>query len=129
MKLDFSSCDKQGIPNLPSGNYMCGNCAQCAFTYKCNSFSHPHTGRNILIHCTITRSSTHFIYLIRCPCGIAYVGKTSRSLHIQICKHCSNIRTGDMRNPILSHFLKIGHIVSVTIHWYKEGKKKNIERG
>jgi hypothetical protein len=25
------------------GNYKCGQCAQCSFTYKCNSFTQPRT--------------------------------------------------------------------------------------
>ncbi len=110
---EFPSRKKQGIPTLPSGNYRCGNCVQCAFTHKCNSFSHPRTGRNISIRGTITCASTHVIYLIRCPCGLAYVGKTSRQLRTRISEHRSNIRTGDMRSPIASHFRQVGHNVSV----------------
>ncbi len=113
VKSEFPSRKKQGIPTLPSGNYRCGNCVQCAFTHKCNSFSHPRTGRNISIRGTITCASTHVIYLIRCPCGLAYVGKTSRQLRTRISEHRSNIRTGDMRSPIASHFRQVGHNVSV----------------
>ncbi len=53
------------------------------------------------------------IYLIRCPCGLAYVGKTSRQLRTRISEHHSNIRTGDMRSPIASHFRQVGHNVTV----------------
>ncbi len=53
------------------------------------------------------------IYLIRCPCGLAYVGKTSRPLRTRISEHHSNIRTGDMRCPIASHCRQVGHNVSV----------------
>ncbi len=75
---------------------------------KCNSFSHPRTGRNISISGTTTCASTHVIYLI-----LAYVGKTSRQLCTRISEHRSNIRTGDMRNPIASHFRQVVHNVSV----------------
>ncbi len=34
-------------------------------------------------------------------------------IYIYIYKHRSNIRTGDMRSPIASHFRQIGHNVSV----------------
>ncbi len=54
-KSEFPSCKKQGIPT----NYRRGNCIQCAFMHKCNSFSHPRTGHNILIRGTITCASTH----------------------------------------------------------------------
>ncbi len=102
VKSEFPSRKKQGIPTLPLGNYRCGNCVQCAFTHKCNSFSHPHTGRNISMRGTITCASTHVIYLIHCPCGLAYVGKISRQLRTRISEHRSNIRMGDMRIPIVS---------------------------
>ncbi len=72
VKSEFPTRKKQGIPTLPPGNYICGNSVQCAFMQKCNSFSHPRTGRNISISGTTTCASTHVIYLI-----LAYVGKTS----------------------------------------------------
>lgn len=85
-----------GIPILPPGNSKCACCALCSFTYKSNG--------------TIMCSSNHVIYLIRCPCGLAYVGKTSRSLRIHICECC--IRTGDMRITIASQFKSAAHNVS-----------------
>ncbi len=51
---------------------------------------------------TITCASTHVIYLIHCPCGLAYIGKISRQLRTRISEHRSNIRMGDMRIPIVS---------------------------
>ncbi len=112
VKSEFPSRKKQGISTLPLGNYRCGNCVQCAFTNKCNFFSHPRTGRNILIRGTIICASTHVIYLIRCPCGLAYVGKTSRQLRTRISELCNNISMGDMRSPIASHYRQVGHNVS-----------------
>ncbi len=79
------------------------------FTHKCYSFSHPRTGHNISIRGTLTCASTLVIYLIRCPCGLVYVGKTSRQLRTRISKHRSDIRTGDMRRPMASHFTQVGH--------------------
>ncbi len=65
-----------------------------------------------MIRGTIACASTHVIYLICCPCGLAYVGKTSRQLRTRISEHRSNIRTGDMRSPLASHFRQVGHNVS-----------------
>ena len=64
---------------LPNGNYRCGNCAQCNNTSKITHFSHPHTGKQFPIKSVITCSSTHVVYMLRCPCGLSYIGKTTRN--------------------------------------------------
>lgn len=98
--------------SLPDGNYKCGGCAQCSFTHKCKHFSHPHTGKSLPIRGAITCSTTHVVYLIRCPCGLAYVGKTTRELRTRISEHRSTIRTGDEKSPVAAHFKSAGHNVS-----------------
>lgn len=100
------------FPAMPDGNYKCGNCAQCSYTHKCKLFGHPHTGKNISIRGAITCNTTHVVYLIRCPCGLAYVGKTTRPLRTRISEHRSTIRTGDERSPVAAHFKRAGHAVS-----------------
>ena len=97
---------------MPDGNYKCGSCAQCSYTHKCKSFNHPHTGKLTSIRGAITCSTTHVIYLIRCPCGLAYVGKTTRAIQTRISEHRSTIRTGDERSPVAAHFKQAGHNVS-----------------
>lgn len=92
------------LDNVEEGNYKCGRCAQCNFTYKCNSFNHPHTGVRIKIRGIITCSTNNVVYHLRCPCGPAYIGKTTRSLKMRISEHRSNIRTRDMRSPVAAHF-------------------------
>lgn len=52
----------------------------------------------------ITCSTTHGIYLIKCPCGLAYVGKTCRTLCSRISDHHSNIRYGDEKKPGICKF-------------------------
>lgn len=32
---------------ISEGNYHCGTCSQCSYTYWCASFKHPHTGKSI----------------------------------------------------------------------------------
>lgn len=34
--------------NIPDGNYWCGSCAQCGFTTKCITYTHPHNGKIIM---------------------------------------------------------------------------------
>jgi hypothetical protein len=73
-------------------NYKCNGCAQCNGTFKCRSFKHPQTGRSIPIKGVITWSTKIVIYLITCPCGKNYVGKTKRKLKVRISEHRSTIR-------------------------------------
>lgn len=107
--------------SLPDGNYKCGGCSQCVYTQRCKTFTHPHTGRNISIRGVITCSTTHVIYMIRCPCGLAYIGKTSRELRTRISEHRSKIRSGDERSPVAAHFKKAGHNVSALRYLGVEG--------
>lgn len=66
--------------SISSGNYSGGRCAQCNFTIKTNVFSHPHSGREFKIKGVITCTTKNVIYMIKCPCGLAYIGKTQRAL-------------------------------------------------
>ena len=100
------------LDNLPKGNLKCGSCAQCNFTTRCESFKHPHTGKEIKIKGTITCSTNNVIYLLTCPCGLAYVGQTSRALKTRISEHRSNIRLKNPKSPVAQHFSKMGHNVA-----------------
>lgn len=100
------------ISPLQNGNYRCGNCAQCNNTTKTSFFCHPRTGKKYGIHSVITCTSTHVVYLIRCPCGLGYVGKTSRQLKQRISEHKSSIRRKDVNYPVAAHFLSFNHDVS-----------------
>lgn len=97
---------------IPDGNRRCGNCAQCNYTYRCNSFKHPHTGKEIKIKGKISCSTTFVIYLITCPCGKSYVGKTSRSLKTRIAEHRSTIRCKNLNYPVAAHFVEFNHPIS-----------------
>ncbi len=48
---------------------------------------------------------------MKCPCGLAYVGKTQRALKSRIAEHRSNIRTQDQRSPVAMHFREANHPV------------------
>ena len=97
---------------IPDGNRRCGNCTQCNYTYKCSSFKHPHTGKEIKIKGIISCSTKFVIYLITCPCGKSYVGKTSRSLKARIAEHRSTIRCKNLNYPVAAHFVEFNHPIS-----------------
>ena len=77
------------------------------------SHSNIHTQeKSLTIRGTITCSTSNVIYLLTCPCGLAYVGQTSRALKTRISEHRSNIRTKNPKSPVAQHFNKMGHSVA-----------------
>ena len=56
--------------------------------------------------------STYVIYMLKCPCGLSYIGKTRRSLKTRISEHRSTIRTGETKNLVAAHFVQGGHPIS-----------------
>ena len=97
---------------IPDGNYKCGACAQCSFTTKKQYFNHPHSGKQIKIKGICSCHSKGIIYMLTCPCGKAYVGKTSRELKVRISEHRSSIRTASLTSPVAQHFVQYNHLVS-----------------
>ncbi len=97
------------LNTIPHGNYRCGNCQQCNFTYKTLTFTHRHMAKSFKIWGTI---SANVIYLLRCPCGLCYVGKTSRPLKNRISEHRCAIRHRDPKSPVAQHFANSRHSAS-----------------
>lgn len=100
------------LDEIPEGNYKCGNCAQCGYTTKSQTYTHTHSGKILKVRGVITCNTTYVVYLIKCPCGLGYVGRTCRPLRTRISEHRSNIRCGDERNPVAAHFKQAGHSIS-----------------
>ncbi|XP_041929101.1 uncharacterized protein LOC121693623 [Alosa sapidissima] len=100
------------LHQIPQGNYKCGKCAQCNFTTKTKSFNHPLTGKPLHIKGVITCNTNNVIYMLRFPCGLAYIGKTTRSLKTRIAEHRSNIRNHNDKSPVAIHFTTAKHNVS-----------------
>lgn len=100
------------LQQVPHGNYRCGHCAQCNFTHKSTTFNHPRTGKSYPIKGVISCNTNNVIYMLRCPCGLAYIGKTNRALKHRISEHRSNIRNHDQKSPVALHFSHAQHPVS-----------------
>lgn len=79
---------------------------------KTNTFKHSRSGKTFSIKGKITYNTNNVIYLLKCPCGLAYVGKTSRALKIRISEHRSNIRNKETKSPMAIHFTEARHNVS-----------------
>lgn len=50
--------------------------------------------------------------MLKCPCGLAYIGKTTTPLKTRISEHRSNIRNHDTKSPVAIHFTEARHNVS-----------------
>ena len=100
------------LSDIPDGNYKCGRCAQCNFTSKCHTFSHPTTGKSFKIKGIISCTTNNVVYMIKCVCGLAYVGKTLRPLKTRISEHRSDIRNKNFKNPVALHFHQAQHCIS-----------------
>ena len=100
------------LQDVPHGNFRCGHCTQCNFTHKTKTFSHPRTGKSFKINGTITCNTCNVIYMLKCPCGLCYIGKTTRPLKVRISEHRSSIRNHDPKSPVAVHFSTANHNVS-----------------
>ncbi|XP_063775638.1 uncharacterized protein LOC134911273 [Pseudophryne corroboree] len=97
------------------GCYRCTGCTTCSFMEYGDSFAHPHSGERIAIRHILTCSSTYVVYIIRCPCGLLYVGKTMRQFKEHMALHRSSIRQAleggksGTNQPVARHFQALNH--------------------
>ncbi|CAJ0941274.1 unnamed protein product, partial [Ranitomeya imitator] len=50
--------------------------------------------------------------MIKCPCGLAYIGKTTQAVRDRISQHKSNIRCNRDHLPLPHHFRTMGHNIA-----------------
>ncbi|CAJ0937840.1 unnamed protein product [Ranitomeya imitator] len=94
------------------GTFPCLHCAQCGNVQKGNTFQHPRTGKSFEIRNYYTCMSSFVIYLIKCPCGLLYIGETTQPVRDRISKHKSTIRCNNLLLPVPHHFSTHGHTIS-----------------
>ncbi|KAE8631062.1 hypothetical protein XENTR_v10001061 [Xenopus tropicalis] len=117
MKTDF-----KGFSNKPQnwlsslqklGCYKCPDCVTCRCLLTGPDFPHPHTGKRLKIHSRLGCLSTYVVYIITCPCGLYYVGKTVTTLRERISNHRSAIsralKDEESNQPVARHFLLMRH--------------------
>ncbi|CAJ0929930.1 unnamed protein product [Ranitomeya imitator] len=100
------------LQNPRTGTFPCHNCSQCHNVLKGSSFHHPRSGKTFRIPDYFTCASSWVIYLIKCPCGLLYVGETTQPIRDRVSKHKSTVRCKNLLLPIPSHFNTQGHNVS-----------------
>lgn len=76
----------------------------CNAIIKGNSIRHPHLGTSIKLKITATCNSENLIYMLKCLCGLVYVGKTERKVRVRLHEHKSNIWTRNPKSPVAVHF-------------------------
>ncbi|XP_041429919.1 uncharacterized protein LOC121397348 [Xenopus laevis] len=106
------------------GVFKCGNCTMCNSLIVGDKFFHPHTGKPYTIKQRLTCTSQNVVYIIKCPCGLLYCGKTCRQLRERISMHRSTIRAAldpkprretkqDIsKQPVAQHWLSAKHPAS-----------------
>lgn len=52
-----------------------------------DSFTQPHSGRKFPVNSEISSHTKFIVYLLKCSCGLCYVGKTKREFKTRISKH------------------------------------------
>ncbi|CAJ0965360.1 unnamed protein product [Ranitomeya imitator] len=70
------------------------------------------SGKTFRINRFFTCESSYVVYLIKCPCGLLYVGETTQSVRDRISKHKYTIRCQNLLLPIPHHFHSAGHSIS-----------------
>ncbi|CAJ0955511.1 unnamed protein product, partial [Ranitomeya imitator] len=103
----------QGVLTSPhNGTFPCLSCHQCSNVLKGDSFTHPRSGKRFPIKGQFNCNSSFVVYLIKCPCGLGYVGETTQHIRDRISKHKSTIRCGRTLLPFPAHFLQNNHSVA-----------------
>ncbi|XP_073446551.1 uncharacterized protein [Dendrobates tinctorius] len=92
--------------------FPCLSCASCSNIIKSDTVTHPRTGASFPIRGFYTCDSNFVVYVIKCPCGLLYVGETTQHVKDRIASHKSTIRHGKTWLPIPDHFIKHKHTVA-----------------
>ncbi|CAJ0965267.1 unnamed protein product, partial [Ranitomeya imitator] len=98
---------KSFCPLLAMGLSPCSNIS------KSDSFTQPRSGRRYSIKGHFTCNSSYEIYLIKCPCGLGYVGETTQHTRDRISQHKSTIRCGRTLLSIPAYFLHNNHSIAL----------------
>ena len=100
------------VPNFLeqlTGFYQCRRCRVCSNNScrirRTTMFESTATGKEHCIKPFITCGTTGVVYLLQCPCGLQYVGRTKRPLRVRLNEHITNILTGFKNHSVSKHYL------------------------
>lgn len=123
------------------GYYFCGKCRTCHLNIltgrKVTSFNSACTGKSYDIQSFITYSTQHVMFLIWCPCGLDYVGRTTWALSIRLggihCKHYKEFPWTVSKHYALKHDKNPTGTIFIALekyipHWRGGDPKRSISR-
>lgn len=92
----------RGDPCRRLGTFTCGGCPKCQFM---------NIDKNVILPNGQRYRPSHFancctfgvVYLLTCPCGCFYVGKTKLELHMRMGRHINSMRTCNPDLPLDRH--------------------------
>lgn len=91
-----------------SGYHQCRRCQVCTLnkskTRRTESFISTSTSREHKIEPFVTCSSTGVVYLLQCPCGLQYIGRTKRSMQVHLGEHIANIKISFKYHSVSKHY-------------------------
>ncbi|CAH2329953.1 Hypothetical predicted protein, partial [Pelobates cultripes] len=98
------------------GTFPCLNCSHCSSVIKGEYFVHPRSGKKFFVKDFYTCNSDFVVYILKCPCGLLYVGETIRPVKERIGEHKRSIRAALQHDaveaPVPRHFKTCGHNVN-----------------
>lgn len=90
------------------GFFSCGRCVMCRMSKhrvrKTLEFTSHSSGESHKINKFITCETTHVTYLLSCPCGLQYMGRTTRALGVCPREHVNRIKKGFKHYSLSNHF-------------------------
>lgn len=102
---------KKGFFEYMIGFYQCRRCRVCSLSgcahRRTHNFISTSTQMEFEIRSFITCSTERVVYLLQCPCGLQYVGRTKRPLSVRLNEHITNILTGFPKHPVSRHYLEV----------------------
>lgn len=101
----------RGFFDQLTGYYQCRRCRVCHLNSsphrRITSVRSTVTQKVFDIRPCITCASTGVVYLLQCPCGLQYVGRTKRPLQVRLNEHITNIKTGFKNHSVSKHYLLV----------------------
>lgn len=89
-------------------SFPCRKCTVCQHNTgvgrKVVTFRSSVTNKQYSIKHFCTCETHYIVYLITCPCGKQYVGRTIRTFSIRVAEHISLIKSGDTKHPVPRHY-------------------------
>ncbi|OCT79066.1 hypothetical protein XELAEV_18030162mg [Xenopus laevis] len=114
------------------GTFPFLNCICCSLIMKGNTVNHPTKGTPIKLKDVSTCDTKYVVYVLKCPCGMACIGQTIRSVKVLIKEHRNNIRNFKTDTatdtPVSRHFYNQGHHLS-QLRWLVLEKIIHPKRG